>query len=85
MSPGRLDAIRREIGLIMGWKAQSYTARRFADDLNQLHSGLVSIAAAANRGRFGRQPAAKLTEHSFTLVLPPFDAPSCDRSEVIPP
>ncbi len=23
MSPGRLDAIRREIGLIMGWEAQS--------------------------------------------------------------
>ena len=34
MSPGRFDAIRREIGLIMGWKAQSYTARRFAEDLN---------------------------------------------------
>ena len=45
MSPGRLDAIRRETGLIMGWKAQSYTARRFVEDLNQLHPGLVSIAA----------------------------------------
>ena len=59
MSPGRLDAIRREIGLIMGWKAQSYTARRFADDLNELHPGLVSIAADGHPYRLKRVIAGR--------------------------
>ena len=59
MSPGRLDAIRREIGLIMGWKAQSYTARRFAEDLNQLHPGLVSIAADGHPYRLKRVIAGR--------------------------
>ena len=59
MSPGRLDAIRREIGLIMGWKAPSYTARRFAEDLNQLHRGLVSIAADGHPYRLKRALAGR--------------------------
>ncbi len=59
MSPGRLDAIRREIGLIMGWKAQSYTPRRFAEDLNQLHPGLVSIAADGHPYRLKRVLAGR--------------------------
>ena len=54
MSPGSLDAIRREIGLIMGWKAQSYTARGFADDLNQLYPELASIAADSEPYRRAR-------------------------------
>ncbi len=59
MSPGRLNAIRREIGLIMGWKAQSYTARRFAEDLNQRHPGLVSIAADGQPYRLKRVIAGR--------------------------
>ncbi len=59
MCPRRLDAMRREIGLIMGWKAQSYTARRFAEDLNQLHPGLVSIAADGHPYRLKRVIAGR--------------------------
>ena len=60
MSPGRFDAIRREIGLINGVEsAILYRTPVCRGSEPKLHPGLVSIAARA--GKLARHPLLAVT------------------------